>query len=443
MTDKAVAVTVVVVSLASALAATRALGSGFALNAGSPRLMSMAFGGQAALAEDATTTFYNAAGLTRIKQGSFVGVSNGYLIDLDFQGTSSTVYGRPVSGSLDVSPGRDAWVPAFHAAYRLHPDWVVGLSVTAPFGSEVNYGQDSAVRFLATSSTLISYNINPSIAYRINEQWSVGAGFNAMFFQAKLGQKVFVPFPIGPNREGSLFVKLQDWGWGANCGVLWEPMPEARIGLAYRSQITFDMQGPVHVANVPNAQTGKLIGNGEAFATVTTPDSVDLGAVYEIQPGLTLLGNVEWTHWEVFQDLVGTFNNGLPTFRTVENWDDTWSFGLGVAWRMTDTWTLRGGWGFDQSPVTDAKRTVRLPDSNRWLISAGVSYQFLQSLAIDLGYLHAFLDGGSIREVDEQPGNATIVGDYSAAADVIGLQITYNFDHLFEGWDQLTERFGM
>lgn len=130
----------------------------------------MAYAGTAALAEDATSGYYNVAGLTRIKQGSVVGTVTGFLLTLDFHPTSSTVYGQPVSGSTGVDPTRNVLVPSFHAAWRLDERWVLGFGVTAPYGLELKYPSDSVVRYVATKSELLTYNFNPMIAYRINDQ---------------------------------------------------------------------------------------------------------------------------------------------------------------------------------------------------------------------------------------------------------------------------------
>jgi long-chain fatty acid transport protein len=435
MTRKVAAVLALVAAFGVVGTTRRAQASGFALDANSVKLLATSYAGRAAWCDDASAGWYNVAGLTRTKQGSFVGTSEGYIVGLDMDVTSSTVYGKPVSGATQIGPGRDAWVPSFHGAWRLNERWVLGLSVTAPFGLEVDYPSDSAVRYIATKSNLLTYNINPNIAYRINDQWSIGVGFNAQFFEAKLEQKIFIPLPV--NRDGDLFVKVNDWNWGANAGVLYEPTPDLRFGLSYRSQINFDLSGPAQVSDVPG------VGNGRATSSVTTPDVIDLSAFYHVLPNLQLLGDLEWTHWDVFDELVADFSNGLPQYRILEDFRDTWSFGLGANYLVTPEWTLRFGWGFDQSPVTDNNRTVRLPDSNRWLISAGIGYQLVKSLGIDFGYLHAFFDGGTVNETDELPGNANVRGSYFTSGDVVGLQITYNFDHMFEGYEQLRERFGI
>jgi long-chain fatty acid transport protein len=414
---------------------TPVFASGFALNEESAKLMGMAYAGTGALAEDATSGFYNVAGLTRTRQGSFVGNVTGFLLNQDFHATSSTVAGQPVSGATDVDPTRNAAVPAFHAAWRLDERWVIGLGVTAPFGLEIKYPADSVVRYVATKSELVTYNINPMIAYRITDQWSVGAGFNAQYAKAKLEQKVAIPIPMAP--DGDIFSTLDDWSWGANVGILYEPTPEMRFGIGYRSQINYDVSGPVKVANIPGIQ------NGTVKADLTLPDSVTASALVGVLPNLQLLGDLSWTHWGVFQQLRGVFNNGLPDLVIEENFRDTWRAALGFNYDITDTWSVRMGGAFDQSPVKNTTRTVRIPDADRWLLGVGAGYHVTKSLSVDFGYLHVFIDDGTVNETAQVPGAPNIQGTYTnSAADLLALQVTYNFDHLSELDDELRGRVG-
>lgn len=418
---------------AGVLAPQRARASGFALNEESARLMGTAYAGTAALAEDATSGYYNVAGLTRIKQGSFVGNVTGFLLNLDSQTTSSSVYGKPVSGITEVDPTRNAVVPAFHAAWRLNERWVLGFGVTAPYGLEVKYPSNSVVRYAATKSELLTYNFNPMIAYRITDQWSVGAGFNANYAQAKLEQKIAIPIPNAP--DGDIFVKPDGWAWGANVGFLYEPTSDMRFGIGYRSQINHTLNGGATLRNVPIFKSGMMT------ADLNLPDSVTASALVGVLPNLQLLGDLSWTHWAVFDELKGEFNNGLPNLVVGENFRDTWRASLGFNYDITDTWAVRMGGAFDQSPVTNSTRTVRIPDSNRWELGVGAGYHLTRSLVFDLAYLHVFFDGGTVNETVQVPGSPNVQGVYSnGTGDLIALQVTYNFDHLSELYDQLRER---
>src|SRR5262245_4399464 len=413
----------------------RAVASGFALREESAKLMGMAYAGTAAVAEDATTGFYNVAGLTRIRQGSLVGTVTGVLLNLDFHADSSTAFGQPVSGTTDADPTRNVAIPSFHAAWRLDERWVLGFGATGPYGLEIKYPADSVVRYVATKSELTTYNLNPMIAYRITDQWSVGAGFNAQYVQAKLEQKLAIPIPGAP--DGSIFVKPDDWSWGANCGILYEPTSAMRFGIAYRSQISYTLSGPAKVANVP------FFTNGSISADLTLPDTVTASALVTVLPNLELVGDLSWTHWGVFQQLQGTFNNGLPPLVIQEDFRDTWRAALGFNYALSDAWAVRMGGSFDQSPVTNSNRTVRIPDSNRWFLGAGVGYHVTESLVVDFAYLHIFFDGGTVNETAQVPGAPNIQGAYTdGAGDLLGLQVSYNFDHLSELYGQLRDRFG-
>lgn len=396
----------------------RADASGFALRESSARLMATTFAGSAALAEDATTGFYNVAGLTRIGDISLSATITDYLLGGEFTATSSTNFGMPVSGVRTVDPGRNAYVPSVHAAYRLNDRWVIGLGLTVPFGLETKYPADSVVRYIATKSTLVTYNINPMIAYRINDEWSVGVGFNAQYAEAKLEQK----FQLPPNPDADILARLSDWGFGANAGVLWEPSERARFGLSYRSQISYDLSGPVQVAGL------EPIGDGNADASVTLPDSVTASAVVSVLPELQLLASVTWTYWSVFKQLDATFSNGLPPLTIKENFQDTWYGALGANYALTDAWSVRMGFGFDQSAVSEKNRTVRIPDTNRWLLGAGVGFQPFDEIVVDVGYMHIFVEDGSINETALQPGSANVQGRLTDShGDLIAFQVTYNW----------------
>jgi long-chain fatty acid transport protein len=427
--------TVLLVAMGVIAPPRRAGASGFALREESAKLMGTAYAGTAAVADDASDGFYNVAGLTRIRQGSVVGTVTGFLLNLDFHATSATAFDQPVSGARNLEPTRNAVVPSFHLAWRLNERWVLGFGVTAPYGLEIKYPDTSAVRYVATKSELVTYNLNPMIAYRITDQWSIGAGFNAQYAKAKLEQKLAIPLPGFP--DGDIFVKPSAWGWGANVGVLYEPTATMRFGVNYRSQINSTLSGLAKVRNVPTFKSGSI------DAELNLPDTVTASGLVPVLPGLELVGDVSWTHWAVFKELRGTFNNGLPDLVIDENFRDTWRGSLGFNYAISDAWAVRMGGTYDQSPVTNSNRTVRIPDSDRWLLGVGTGYHLTESLVIDFAYLHIFFDGGTVNDTAQVPGSPNVRGVYkNGTGDLLALQVSYNFDHLSDAYDQLRERFG-
>jgi long-chain fatty acid transport protein len=404
-----------------------AAASGFFLLEQSARLQGMSYAGTAALAADASTVYYNPAGMSRIKDWSFA--QSGFLVAIqsELEDATATNFGQPVfgpNGSTSASAGTNGPVGATLFAKRLNDQIVVGFGLTVPFGLSFQYAPDSIARFTATKSRLASYNLSPSISYEPIEGLSFGAGFDAILGDVALNQKLQIP------GLDELNVRLQakDWTFGWNAGVLYEIDDDTRIGLAYRSKVTFGLEGTAIVT--PNPLISQSQG---ANATTTFPDTWTLSGVTKVAPRWQLLGDLQWVHWSVIQNVAVHFterpnNSGqiLPEQNLPFAFRNTFRGALGAQYFYDDTWTFRGGVAFDQSPVTNSNRTARLPDSNRVMLSIGVGYKLMEHMDIDVGYSHIFLPWEA--KLDQTGTGTTLTGDYSSSVDLFGLQFTFTFD---------------
>ena len=402
--------------------------SGFFLLEESARLQGMSYAGTAALAEEASTVYYNPAGMTRIKDWS--ASQSGFLVAIqtELEDATATNFGQPVTGpngSNSSTPGTDSPVGATMLAKRLTDDIVAGFAFTVPFGLEFVYPNDSIARFLGTKSKVITYNMSPSLAWEPIDGLSIGAGFDVAQATASLNQRVGVP---GLD-ELNVRLSADDLTYGWNGGVLWEIDDENRIGFAYRSRLTFGLRGVAQVT--PNPLFDQVQA---AQATVTFPDTWTLSGVSTVAPGWQLLGDLAWTHWDLIQDIAVKFNprgNGggkqlLPEQTLALKFRNTFRGAIGVQNFFDENWTFRGGFGFDQSPVTNTNRTARLPDSNRLLLSAGVGYNISKYMAVDVAYTHLFLPWEAT--IDEVGTGTTLKGEYSSSVDLFGIQLTFTFD---------------
>ena len=96
------------------------------------------------------------------------------------------------------------------------------------------------------------------------------------------------------------------------------------------------------------------------------------------------------------------------------------------------TWTLRYGFAWDQSPVKDAYRTVRLPDTDRFWASVGAQWRPGDRWSVDAGYAHLFMNSPPINIVKSQLGapasfSSAVSGKYGDSVDILSLQLTYRF----------------
>jgi len=383
--------------------------AGFALIEQNASGLGNAYAGQAAVAADASTVFFNPAGMSLLPDSQLVLAGNLIKPSAKFSGTVTAPF--PVGGGAGGDAGDWALVPNVYYTHRLSPAVTLGVGLNSPFGLKTEYDSNWMGRYQAIKSELKTINLNPSIAYKVSDTFSVGAGFSVQWVQAELTNNL--PRPVnGMNIQ----IKGDDYGWGYNLGALWQPAAATRVGLAYRSEIDFTVDAN---SKTSNPSVGAL--NGPVTADITMPASASLSLVQKLDPKWDLLADVTWTGWSSFDKLVfkGTVNKTTP-----ENWQDSWRYSLGVTWHQDAAWIWRAGVAYDETPVQDAFRTARIPDNNRTWLALGGQYRLSDKSALDFGYAYLFIDDASINNTD----NGTVLkGSYDNSVNILSVQYTRTF----------------
>jgi long-chain fatty acid transport protein len=386
-----------------------ASGAGFQLLEQNASSMGNAYSGTAAVAEDASTIFFNPAGMTRLKGSNFVGAVNAIKPTINFQNQLS----NPALGTNNGGDaGEWAFLPTLYYSRAVHPDWSVGLAVNSPFGLKTNYDPSWIGRLQGVQSSLKTIAITPSVAYKINDVVSAGIGVTAQYADAQLTSAV--------SRTGPLAKATgDDWGFGWNAGLLVQPLSDIRFGIDYRSAVSLSLEGPFTIP-------GRIATQDQA--SLRTPATLTLSAVAEVHPQWDLLADLEWTQWSSFNTLT-VFNsaNGGVLSRTIENWKDAWRFAGGVNYKYTPQWKFRAGVAYDQTPVSDEFRTVRIPDSSRTWLAVGVQYHLTPQSAVDLGYAHVFFQAAPINQIFPRGSGLNVTGTFETSVDMLGLQYTRSF----------------
>ena len=444
---------------------SQAFASGFQLeDEFSTTEVGLAGAGGAAYAQDATTNFSNPAGMVNLKNPEFV--AGGTIIDSSskFSGQAcgglNSAAGQPFNG-CNLSPasangGTTSFVPEFSYAMPLTDRLYAGITMSAPFGLSTNYGDNTTLRYQATKSNIETIDINPGIAFKFNEQFSLGAGISAQEMSADLNnhfnlfpdQTVVRSSPVTVTRQytdSSVKNSADDWGWGWNLGALYQFSPGSRVGLSYRSAVQHDLQGSSKYSGGSGTQTvnGFVSGTG-SYPTYKTDTSADIklpatttASLYqEINPKWAMLGSIYYTQWSSIQNitlkdvaLINTQAPGNPLIappqsRPVtypENFRNTWRYSLGTEYKVTDALTFRAGGSYDQSPVNSTDRTIRLPDTNRWEGALGAGYRINKNVKIDAAYLHVWFQDASINQVDKVSSS---IGTVNVDANLYSLQAT-------------------
>ena len=439
------AVVLVLFSSASVLAA------GFALIEQGVGGLGNAYAGGAASAEDATTVFFNPAGMTRIPGQEVIVGAHIIMPSAKFNNEGSTHVlqaktGVPLTGGNGGDGGVTKVLPNFYYTKKLGDRFAVGIGVNSPFGLATDYESSWVGRYHALESDVVTVNINPSVAYRINDHLSIGAGLNIQYINATLSNAIdfgtldaigaFRPaIPAGALKlvpqmsDGLARVEGDHWGLGYDLGLLYEFNKATRIGIAYRSSVTHSLKGDATFTNVPAPLTTAFRNTG-VTADIKLPDSFSVSASHDFNPQWTVMADVTWTNWSVFNELRVKFDSGQPDAVTTVNWRDSYRYSLGLTYRPDNRWTCRTGVAYDETPIPDEQhRTPRIPDGNRLWTAVGAGYKFSRLISMDLGYAHLFVSDPKISKTPagEDLTRGGLNGTYDARVDILSAQLTFTF----------------
>lgn len=390
--------------------------------------------GYAAAAEDASTAFYNPAGLTRFKNQQLVVAGTSVLTNFKYKGTVAvSTLADPSAQPVTAQGGGFGFVPALHYVAPLTERLAFGFSIAVPFGLMTNYGSDTILKYAATKTSIETIDVSPTLAYKINKNASVGLGPDLQYARGEFDQVgvLFFPqfFADGIN-------KADGTSYGYHGGVLYEVSDNTRFGLSYHSQVvhhltgTSELNGPLLQAVGAGSVTSKT-----AYINVTLPPYTAL-SFFHRNKQVALMGSAILTQWSSIRELilhnVAGIENAAPTTSIVvtipQYFRNTWNLTAGANYYVTDTVTLRGGLGYDQTPVGNTYRNVQMPDNDRYVVALGGHFKASETVALDVSWAHIFVPQSSIAPPSQVSGDevTTTVGHVKGGADVFGAQVTWN-----------------
>ena len=399
--------------------------AGFALSEQSGSGLGNAFAGASASAEDASTIFFNPAGMTYIEGTQLVGVINAINPNVDFNNQGSVAgAGNPLGGN-GGNAGSLTFIPNFYFKTDLPHDIKFGLGVNTPFGLTTEYNSDWVGRYQAIKSSVKTVNINPALAFKASDKLSLGAGFSAIWTQAELTNAV----NLGSFGEAGAKVKGDDWGFGFNLGAIYQLTPDSRLGLAYRSKVEQHLTGDVSFTRPAGALPAPILAataNGAIAADLTLPETLSLSGFSQINDKLDLLADVTWTRWSQFKDLTINHSSGTLLSTVPENWNNTMRYSVGANYHYSDAIKLRGGLAYDKEAISDQFRTARIPGNDRKWLALGAGFKLTPKDNLDVGYAHLFVSEADINS-NLGAAKGALIGAFDSNVDIISMQITHQF----------------
>jgi len=386
----------------SALAAAVAIissnvsAAGFQLNEFSSAGLGRSYSGEGAMADTAASASRNPALLMMYTRPelSFGAV----FIDPDVDITGKSPSGASLD-SKNIAP--TAWVPNLHYVQPINDQFAVGASVTSNYGLATEFNDGYTAGAYGGKTDLTTVNLNLSGAYRLNQNFSFGLGFDAVYAKAKLERYAGESgAALGMPADTQIsHLKGDEWGFGWNAGLLYEVDENNRYGLTYRSEVKVDFDGD-YKSSIPSrfnplqGRTGLPWGtDGNTIPgslTLNLPEMWEISGYNKVAPQWAVHYSLAYTSWSQFQELKATGNNGQTLFEKHEGFKDAYRIALGTTYFYDDNWTFRTGIAFDDSPVPAQNRSISIPDQDRFWVSAGTSYAFNKDASVDVGisYMH-------------------------------------------------------
>ena len=407
--------------LMMAAVSSSAWSAGFALNEQSIKSMGMSQAGRASSAADPTTLFGNPAGMTQLEGTQLSGNATFIYVPTDIENAKGSQAG---TNDGDMIP--PTWVGSGFMSHEINDNLVVGIGNYAPFGLATNYEDSFQGRYFGDKSKVKVIAIQPTIAYKLTPEFSIGLGVSVSQLEGLLSAAV-APTPSNPTLE----VNGDDISVGYNIGLLWQLGEQTRLGFDYRSETEYNLEGTTEVKNFPVTGSNFMF---DAALDISTPASFELSLSHALNPDVNVHASIGLTQWSVLENLVIKNSNVpvalQPSFGTITeelHWEDSWAYSVGADWKAGDM-TLRAGLGIDNTPVTDEHRSVRVPSEDRTVVTLGMSYPLNDKMSIDAAYMF-------LKEKTSHVDRSKVAGftpvtysaDYKGTGHLVGAQLNMKF----------------
>jgi long-chain fatty acid transport protein len=381
-----------------------------------------AYADWATATSDASSAYTNPAGLTSLKHQQLVFAALGIQGSTRFTGSSLTPpypFPAAVAQTGSASSRIGAFMPSFYYALPVNNRLTFAVSQTVPFALGSSYAKDSIVRYVSTRSQIVAVDLGPSIGFKVNEQFSLGVGVDAMRLAFTLNN-MFGPSVSIPDAEGQNH--LSGWGLGWHGGVMYQPLPATRLGLSFNSMVT------IHTT-----------GDSEAYASFGTfrttnqktnaalPARTQFSVQQDLNRLITVMGTVFYTNWNTFQQVTMKrvmLPGGTTTSVSIPfGYHNTFDYSIGATVKATEKVLLKIGMQFMNTPSNNRDRAVADPIGSAVVLGVGAHYQQSEKLGYDLSFGHSFF---ATESVNLNSPLTQLTGNNTAQTSVLGLQVTWN-----------------
>jgi long-chain fatty acid transport protein len=410
----------------SALLSLSAHGGGLELYEIATPDVGLASAGYASRVQDASVVFRNPGGMGFLEGPQAQGGLQLTYGSVEFSPNSST------SGRLGTSDGGNAIgaLPAggLFVSIPVADKISVGLAACSYFGLVEKYDDNWVGRYYVQEGATLGMSLLPTASFKPTEWLSIGAGLNAMYgyFKTTVGVNNLDPL-IG---DGQMTLKDTAWGFGANVGVMVEPLKGTRVGVTYLSPVNLDFKDTPSFSNLGPALAAAVQNPGQLNLGMKVPQGVMVSLYHELNETWSLMADFGWQNWNQFGKVDVSIENGNanPVTTVNANYQDTWHGALGGQFRADEKWTFTAGAAFDSSAVDSANRTVTAPMGQAWRFGVGAMYHASEKVDIGLAYEFLWAGNMAVDQGSDLSVRGRVAGSYNDAwFSFAALNLTWRF----------------
>ena len=425
----------IAVAVAAAAISGQAVAGAFQLNEQSVSGQGNAFAGRTSNVQDASIVFGNPAGMSFLDRAQVTAGATYLNVNTDIDNaTGTTALGTPVAPATndgDMVPG--STIPFGYYVQPINDNLHFGLGVYAPFGVITDYEDSFEGRYFGNYSEVEVVTVQPTLSIKFSDQFSAGFGvtYNSITGELESATADGSAAMGNPQGEGSVNVQGDDEAWGFTFGLMYRPLETTTFGVTYRSDVDYELEGDVDYQNVFSRELAlatrgamtTISDSSDASLSITLPETIDFSVTHELNDRWTVMAGAALVKWSSFDRL--TVENEIGEIDEPQDYEDAWQYALGLSYHVNPALTLRTGVAYDESPISDEVRTVRVPSGDRTIFSVGAGWTPVENLTLDVAYTYLTEDTAPVSMSDASRG--TYEADYENEAHGFGAQATYRF----------------
>ena len=378
-----------------------------------------------------SSLYFNPALLTDLQGTWFEAGTTLVVADRTFR-SDATGLGEESADSLKTPS-------SFYFTTQLNDQVSAGLGIYFPFGLSTEWDKDWEGRYIATTSDVATTNINPVVAYRYNDRFSIAVGLDILYLDAELARQLnstLIGVLINPPEGLGMLPDVgqefsgDGWGVGYNLGMIYRINEELSFGATFRSHIDVEVDGELGF-QVPldAAPLAALLPDTGGSADVRLPRQASFGLAWQASDQLLIECGTRWEDWSSTEELRTDFDQpllGQSADLIPRDWEDTWAVNIGAEYQLDNRISLMAGYLYSDNPVPDSTFDPTVPDSDAHLFTIGTGLT-MGDWTLDLAYgFEHHRDRSKNNQIGVSTG-MTANGEYQADIHLLAASIGYHF----------------